>query len=85
MHFIKLREDPHAQYEIRVYAEIIHKMLNVLFPAAMKAYEDFIENKIEVSPELAAALAVALSRMADSDEDIVLSSEEQEFIKRNHG
>ena len=82
MHFLKLREDPHAQYEIRVYAEAIHELLLDKFPVAMKAYEDFIQNKIEISPTLAASLAEALTRIADLDEDIELTSEESEFIRR---
>jgi thymidylate synthase (FAD) len=82
MHFIKLREDPHAQYEIRVYAEVIHKMLNVLFPAAMKAFEDHVQNKIEVSPELARTLANYAGIVAQ-DRGVSLNSEIQEFMKRN--
>lgn len=82
MHFLKLREDPHAQYEIRVYAEAIHQMLREAFPVAVKAFEDHIQNKIEVSPGLAASLAAALGRLSDLDEDIELTSEEKEFIRR---
>lgn len=83
MHFIKLREDPHAQYEIRVYAEVIHKMLSELFPAAMEAFEQHVQNKIEVSPQLANKLANALDRLAGLDEDLELTSEDLEFMKRN--
>ena len=83
MHFLKLREDPHAQYEIRVYANAIHSILSAHFPAAMKAYEDHIENKIEVSPELAKRLAEAMYRESELDEDIEWTSEERQFVERN--
>jgi len=83
MHFMKLREDAHAQYEIRVYAEAIHQMVSHQFPAAMKAFEDHVQNKIEVSPELARRLANALDRLAGLDEDLELTSEDLEFLKRN--
>jgi thymidylate synthase (FAD) len=82
MHFLKLREDPHAQWEVRQFAIAMHEIASECFPEAMKAYEDFIQNKIEVSPGLAAGLAAALSRLSDLDEDIELTSEELEFIRR---
>lgn len=85
MHFMVLREDAHAQYEIRVYAEAIHKIIAEKFPVAMKAFEDHVQNKIEVSPGLAQSLAIALSRLEFSNEDIALTSEEREFIKRYKG
>ncbi len=82
MHFMVLRQDPHAQYEIRVYADAIHEMLMEHFPAAMKAFEDHVQNKITVSAGLATSLATALARLSDLDEDVELTSEEQEFINR---
>ena len=82
MHFMVLRQDPHAQYEIRVYADAIHEMLMEHFPAAMKAFEDHVQNKIQISPGLATSLATALSRLSELDEDIELTSEELEFLKR---
>jgi thymidylate synthase (FAD) len=43
-HFLKLRMDSHAQYEIRVYAEAIFEMVKLHFPIASKAFEDYILN-----------------------------------------
>lgn len=40
MHFHRLRSDPHAQYEIRVYAEAIGVELKKLFPVSWAAYEE---------------------------------------------
>lgn len=78
MHFMKLREDNHAQYEIQVYANAIHEIAREHFPVAMRAYEDHIENKIEISPTLASKLAHALSILEGE-----LTSEDREFIRRN--
>jgi len=40
-HFLRLRADPHAQYEIRVYAETICKLVADWVPAAFAAFEDY--------------------------------------------
>lgn len=40
MHFIKERLHPHAQYEIRVYAEAIQQILTELFPKSMYHFND---------------------------------------------
>lgn len=37
--FLKLRDDSHAQYEIRVYAKLIAEALGHFFPAVYAAYE----------------------------------------------
>ncbi len=40
-HFIRLRADPHAQYEIRVYAEAIAACVKDWVPLAFAAFEDY--------------------------------------------
>ena len=40
-HFLRLRADAHAQYEIRVYAEAIADMVRDWVPAAYGAFEDY--------------------------------------------
>jgi thymidylate synthase (FAD) len=44
--FIMLRNDPHAQYEIRVYAEAMEEMVAESFPIAYKAYVDYVKESI---------------------------------------
>ena len=39
--FLKLRLDSHAQYEIRVYAEAIAKIVEELFPISFEAFKDY--------------------------------------------
>lgn len=41
LHFLELRLDPHAQQEIRAYAEVIAVMVKELFPLAWEAFEDY--------------------------------------------
>ena len=38
-HFLKLRLDPHAQFEIRVYAETILEIIKTVCPIACEAFE----------------------------------------------
>ncbi|MEY8118200.1 FAD-dependent thymidylate synthase [Falsihalocynthiibacter sp. BN13B15] len=40
-HFLRLRADSHAQYEIRVYADAIAKVVADWVPAAFGAFEDY--------------------------------------------
>jgi thymidylate synthase (FAD) len=40
-HFLRLRADPHAQYEIRVYAEAIAEAVRDWVPLAYAAFEDY--------------------------------------------
>lgn len=41
MHFLRLRADSHAQYEIRVYAEAMMEMIEPIVPIAMRAFNDY--------------------------------------------
>lgn len=49
LHFLKLRLDPHAQYEIRVYAEKIAEILKEIVPVTYEAFEDYILNAVTFS------------------------------------
>ena len=40
MHFLMLRADPHAQYEIRVYADAMIEILKAWVPFAYEAFEE---------------------------------------------
>jgi len=40
-HFISLRADPHAQYEIRVYADVLRDVVERWTPLAARAFEDY--------------------------------------------
>jgi thymidylate synthase (FAD) len=48
-HFMALRADSHAQYEIRVYADVIRDIANRWVPLASKAFEDYRLHGVELS------------------------------------
>jgi thymidylate synthase (FAD) len=54
-HFLRLRADPHAQYEIRVYAEAIAACVKDWVPLAYAAFEDYRMGGVTLS---AKAIAV---------------------------
>ena len=55
LHFLSLRLDPHAQWEIRQYAEVMAKMVQALCPISWKAFEDYRLNALQLSaPEIEA-------------------------------
>ncbi len=60
-HFLKLRLDATAQYEIRVYGEAICKLIKPIVPTAFEAFEDFILNSMNFSYQELNALKNAIS------------------------
>jgi thymidylate synthase (FAD) len=59
MHFLSLRADPHAQYEIRVYADAMLSVLRKWLPLTAEAFE---QHRLEAVTLSKAALA-AVKRM----------------------
>jgi thymidylate synthase (FAD) len=52
-HFLRLRIDSHAQYEIRVYGEALAGIVKEIVPHAWQAFEDYSLNSANFSkPEL---------------------------------
>lgn len=49
MHFLRLRADSHAQYEIRVYAEAMTDILEKWCPIAHEAYTEYREGAMNLS------------------------------------
>ena len=49
--FLKLRTDPHAQYEIRVYAEEIEKILKQWLPITYGCYEKHMKDGVSFSAQ----------------------------------
>ena len=42
LHFLRLRLDPTAQYEIQVYAKAIAEILKIAVPLSWEAFEDYV-------------------------------------------
>ena len=51
MNFIYLRADSHAQYEIRVYADIIYDIMKAWVPITAEAFSSYRSGSIELSAE----------------------------------
>jgi thymidylate synthase (FAD) len=55
-HFLELRLDPHAQYEIRAYAEAMARVARVVAPMAYEAFEEHVLFAVRFSRAEVAAL-----------------------------
>ena len=55
-HFLRLRADAHAQYEIRVYAEALCEIVRDWVPAAYAAFEDYRLGSVQFSAKGMACL-----------------------------
>jgi thymidylate synthase (FAD) len=51
-HFLKLRADTHAQYEIRVYAEVMLDTVAAWVPAACQAFKDYRLGAVTLSAQM---------------------------------
>lgn len=69
MHFLKLRMDKHAQYEIRVYADAIAQIIKEAFPLAWRAFADYELNAQKFSSFELEILRKLLSRKASITEE----------------
>lgn len=53
LHFLRLRADPHAQWEIRQYADVMLEMVAAWVPLAHEAFMDYQHNSVSFSaPEM---------------------------------
>lgn len=59
-HFLRLRMDSHAQYEIRVYAEAMAKCAKAVAPMAYEAFEEHVLGAVTFSRTELKALAAVL-------------------------
>jgi thymidylate synthase (FAD) len=89
-HFLLLRADPHAQYEIRVYAELMCELVRHWVPSAYRAWEDYQRQAVTFSRMEMRALRFALNEGGDIAEVLkecgMSSREVTEFRKKiEHG
>ncbi len=89
LHFLKLRLDEHAQYEIRVYAQAIAEIIKIVTPIVWEAFEDYILKAQTFSKDELILLAQMLKFTPESTEplpvfeDSGLSKREvEEFIEK---
>ncbi len=79
MHFVALRFDPHAQYEIRVYAEVILEILRKWVPLTFEAFLKNRLNSLTISSDGINFLKAKLSNKKFDEKNI--SKRELENLK----
>ncbi|MEL7216580.1 MAG: FAD-dependent thymidylate synthase [Pseudomonadota bacterium] len=75
-HFLRLRADAHAQYEIRVYADAICEMVNDWVPAAYRAFEDYRMGGAHLSAQMVDCVRRMVAGEAVSQETSGMSARE---------
>lgn len=80
-HFLHLRADSHAQYEIRAYAEAICEIVRDWVPAAWAAFEDYRLGGLQLSARGVAVLKRRLAGETVTEESSGMSKGEwREFV-----
>lgn len=80
--FLRLRADPHAQFEIRAYAECIKDIVRQWVPTSYEAFEDYRMNAISLSAAEADVVRQALTGTALTRPQNISTREWSEFIAR---
>jgi thymidylate synthase (FAD) len=81
-HFLRLRADAHAQYEIRIYAEAIAKVVADWVPVAYGAFEDYRMGGTTLSAKAMAVLKRRLAGETVTQEESGMSKGEwREFVE----
>ena len=75
-HFLRLRADAHAQYEIRVYADAIAATVKDWVPLAFGAFEDYRMGGVTLSAKAIAVLKRRLAGEVVGQEDSGMSKGE---------
>ncbi len=75
-HFLRLRADPHAQAEIRVYAEAIGEIVRDWVPLCWRAFEDYRLGAVQFSAPAMAVVRRMLAGEAVTQETSGLSAGE---------
>lgn len=69
-HFLKLRLDSHAQYEIRAYGEVMATMAKAVAPLAYEAFEEHILYAVKLSRSSREKLQKVLESMDQSSSEV---------------
>ncbi len=76
LHFLSLRADPHAQYEIRAYAQAMMETVKRWVPLVYEAFCDYRLGAAELSAQALAAVRRMLAGEPVAQEDSGLSARE---------
>ncbi|MEM0154928.1 MAG: FAD-dependent thymidylate synthase [Methanothrix sp.] len=88
-HFLALRLDPHAQWEIRQYAVKMAEIVKIITPVAYGAFEDFMLSGIKLSKKEQIAIAKILDGQnieeACNNAKLLLRKDDGKPIKTGEG
>jgi thymidylate synthase (FAD) len=76
LHFLRLRADPHAQWEIRAYAEALGRVVADWVPLTWGAYRDYREGAVTLSAQGVACLRRMLAGEEVTEENSGMSKRE---------
>jgi len=85
LHFIALRADPHAQYEIRAYALVLLDVVRRWVPLTAAAFEDYRLHAAELSGKALAVLRRMLAGETVAQADSGLSAREWRELQAHLG
>lgn len=87
LHFLRLRLDHHAQYEIRVYAEAILTLIKDVVPIAVRAFEDYTVDSMSLSGVEIQALQELLQNISVDkfSESVLHKIREKFFVNKREG
>ena len=76
MHFLRLRADSHAQYEIQIYAEKMVEILKKWVPLTYEAFEDYRSDSFQLSKEASRLIKDKLGKKKINPKSYKLSPRE---------
>ena len=76
LHFVSLRADPHAQKEIRAYAEAMVEILQKWVPLTAEAWRDYVREALTLSAQERAVLKRLLNQERVARSETALSRRE---------
>jgi thymidylate synthase (FAD) len=83
LHFVALRADDHAQFEIRVYANVLADILSKWVPATWEAFLDYRRNSVQLSSQEAEIMRQMVGDRVPTEVPVGLSQREwQEFCNK---
>lgn len=82
LRFLRLRTDPHAQKEIRVYAQIIEQAVKVWCPYTYDAWLSYQKNAVTLSAEMLKVVRALVNMPAGLDRQSVVAAAESAMSQR---
>lgn len=76
LHFLKLRADSHAQYEIRIYAQTMLDLVKKWVPLTYAAFEEYIMNGAHISAKATKVIKRMMNGEKVTQEDSGMSKRE---------